>query len=110
MDKEKDNPLEVPGKLIAQQDKETRNVSDFMSKAKTFANIQWLLDYKTCCENIAMQLISSPLLNLSGSERHRLIEHYLNKIIECNKALNQVGLDAIKDEIISKLTEMASHK
>lgn len=109
MDKEKDNPIEIMGKLIALQDERVRRGNDLISKAQTLANTQWLLNHKACCENIAMLLISNCLPCSSMNERQRLIARCYNEIIECNKALEQLGMDTIKDEIISKLAEMASY-
>ncbi|MBE6282809.1 MAG: hypothetical protein E7098_00495 [Mediterranea massiliensis] len=109
MNTHNDNPIEILNKLLVLQNERVRKWNDIMSKTKTVATANWLMQHKTACESIANQLLRG-FINLPESDRNRLLSECINEIDKCNKALYHLGMDAIKDEVISKLADSITNK
>lgn len=108
MNTHNDNPVEILSKLLVLQNERVRMWNDIMSKTKTVATANRLMQHKTACESVANQLLRG-FINLPESDRNRLLSECINEIDKCNKALNHLGMDAIKDEVISKLAEVITY-
>ena len=80
-----------------------------MSKTKTVVTANRIMQHKTACESVANQLLRG-FINLPESDRNRLLSECINEIDKCNKALYHLGMDAIKYEVISKLSEIYSQR
>ena len=88
-------------KIVILQNDRIRNAADFSSKVDTFTKYGQILNYKVYCE----RMLSMIAHNMNPYQNQQLLHFFYHQKEECDKALQRLDQDALKDKLISKLAE-----
>ena len=92
-------------KVVILQNDRIRNATDFISKVNTITTYGQILDYKVYCE----RMLSMITYDMDSYPKQQLLHFFYHQKEECDKALQRLAQDAIKDKGISILAERNSH-
>lgn len=93
--------IEDLAKVVILQNDRIRNAADFSSKVNTFTKYGQILDYKVYCERMLLMIA----YNMNPYQKQQLLHFFYHQKEECDKALQRLAQDALKDKLISKLAE-----
>ena len=88
-------------KVVILQNDRIRNAVDFSSKVNTFTKYCQILDYKVYCERMLSMIAN----DMDSYQKQQLLHFFYHQKEECDKALQRLAQDALKDKLISKLAE-----
>ena len=92
-------------KVVILQNDRIRNAVDFSSKVNTFTKYCQILDYKVYCERMLSMIAYDIYPTLSYNQKQQLVRFFHHQKEECDKALQRLAQDALKDKLLSKLAE-----
>ena len=92
-------------KVVILQNDRIRNAVDFSSKVDTFTKYCQILDYKVYCERMLSMIAYNMYPTLTCNQKQQLLHFFYHQKEECDKALQRLAQDALKDKLISKLAE-----
>ena len=97
--------LEDLAKVVILQNDRIRNATDYISKLNTIITYDQILYFKVYCERILSMIAYDMYPALSYNEKQQLLHFFYHQKEECDKALQRLAQDALKDKLISKLAE-----
>ena len=97
--------LEDLAKVVILQNDRIRNATDYISKLNTIITYDQILYFKVYCERILSMIAYDMYPALSYNEKQQLLHFFYHQKEECDKALQRLDQDALKDKLISKLAE-----
>ena len=104
------NMLEDMAKYIILQNDDIRHAHSITSKSLFLNNFYFLMNQRTCYNNIAMFTFANMLRHSSIEERNSIIGLCRQKSNECDSALSELLFNTLKDKIISLCAERNVHR
>ena len=92
-------------KVVILQNDRIRNATDYISKVNTLTTYDQILDYKVYCERMLSMIAYNMYPTLTCNQKQQLLHFFNHQKEECDKALQRLAQDALKDKLISKLAE-----
>ena len=92
-------------KVVILQNDRILNAADFSSKVDTFTKYGQILNYKVYCERMLSMIAYNMYPTLTCNQKQQLLHFFYHQKEECDKALQRLAQDALKDKLISKLAE-----
>ena len=99
------NLIEDFAKVVILQNDRIRNATDYISKVNTLTTYDQILDYKVYCERMLSMIAYNMYPTLTCNQKQQLLHFFYHQKEECDKALQRLAQDALKDKLISKLAE-----
>ena len=104
------NLLECIGKFFIFQNDDLRRAYNAASRSRAIVIFNNLTVQREYWQNLAASVSANMIPNISQEDRFSLLRLCNYHIHRCNVALEQLVVDTIKDETISKLAQIYTHK
>ena len=104
------NLLECIGKFFIFQNDDFRRAYNAASRSKAIGIVNNLTVQREYWQNLAASVSANMIPNISQEDRFSLLRLCNYHIHRCNVLLEQLVVDTIKNETISKLAQIYTHK